>query len=102
MHLATFNNHKDIAKLLIAKGSDVNAQDEGGMTILHDAAGYGHKEVVKLLIAKEADLNAKVLSGKYKDQTPLDIAIELQHPETADLLRKHGGKTGEELKAAGK
>jgi len=22
--------------------------------------------------------------------------------ETADLLRKHGGKTGEELKAAGK
>jgi len=23
-------------------------------------------------------------------------------PETADLLRKHGGKTGEEFKAAGK
>jgi len=23
------------------------------------------------------------------------------HDETADLLRKHGGKTGEELKAAG-
>ena len=102
LHLATSNNHKDIAKLLIAKGSDVNAQDEGGRTILHDATGYGHKEVVKLLIAKEADLNAKVLSGKYKDQTPLDIAIELQHPETADLLRKHGGKTGEELKTDGK
>jgi len=26
----------------------------------------------------------------------------LKHPETADLLRKHGGKTGEELKAEGK
>ena len=24
------------------------------------------------------------------------------NPETADLLRKHGGKTGEELKAEGK
>jgi hypothetical protein len=23
------------------------------------------------------------------------------HPEIADLLRKHGGKTGEELEAAG-
>ena len=102
LHLATSNNHIDIAKLLIAKGSDVNAQDEGGRTILHDATGYGHKEVVKLLIAKEADLNAKVLSGKYKDQTPLDIAIELQHPEIAELLRKHGGKTAEELKAEGK
>ena len=32
--------------------------------------------------------------------TPLD---EAKHkPETADLLRKHGGKTGEELKAEGK
>jgi len=25
-----------------------------------------------------------------------------KHPEIADLLRKHGGKTGEELKAEGK
>ncbi len=31
--------------------------------------------------------------------TPLDIA---QSKETADLLRKHGGKTSEELKAEGK
>jgi hypothetical protein len=28
-------------------------------------------------------------------ETPLDAAA---NPETADLLRKHGGKTGEELK----
>ena len=26
----------------------------------------------------------------------------LNYPEVADLLRKHGGKTGEELKAEGK
>tara|TARA_Y100001001_G_scaffold111439_1_gene109080 strand:- start:301 stop:408 length:108 start_codon:yes stop_codon:yes gene_type:complete len=25
----------------------------------------------------------------------------LNYPEVADLLRKHGGKTGEELKASG-
>jgi ankyrin repeat protein len=34
--------------------------------------------------------------------TPLDYAIKDKHTETADLLRKHGGKTGEELKAEGK
>ena len=33
-------------------------------------------------------------------RTPLDKAK--RHPEIADLLRKHGGKTGEELKAEGK
>jgi len=30
------------------------------------------------------------------------LTISGKHPETVDLLRKHGGKTGEELKAEGK
>ena len=30
-------------------------------------------------------------------ETPLDFAISNDLTETADLLRKHGGKTGEEL-----
>jgi hypothetical protein len=32
----------------------------------------------------------------------LNQAIRRKHSEIADLLRKHGGKTGEELKAEGK
>ena len=32
----------------------------------------------------------------------LDQASMLNFNETIDLLRKHGGKTGEELKAEGK
>jgi len=39
--------------------------------------------------------------NKY-DKTSLDEANLLTETETADLLRKHGGKTGEELKAEGK
>ena len=35
-------------------------------------------------------------------ETPLDVATRNGRTEAADLLRKHGGKTGEELKAAGK
>ena len=56
---------------------------------------FGHKEVVELLIAKGADVKAKDEGGK----TPLDVAIQFKELETADLLRKHGGKTAEELKA---
>jgi len=59
---------------------------------------FGHKEVVGLLIAKGADVNAKGDGGT----TPLDRAIINDETEIADLLRKHGGKTGEELKAEGK
>ena len=47
-------------------------------------------------------MNAKIEAGKLKDKTPLDSAELGKHPETADLLRKHGGKTGEELEAEGK
>jgi ankyrin repeat protein len=55
------------------------------------------REVAESLIANGADVNAKGFGG-----TPLDQAIKYNHTETANLLRKHGGKTGEELKAEGK
>jgi len=42
------------------------------------------------------DVNARDFLG----MTPLNMAAG--HKETAELLRKHGGKTGEELKAEGK
>jgi ankyrin repeat protein len=55
-------------------------------------------EIVELLIANGADSNAKDIEG----ETPLNWVEEGKHKEIADLLRKHGGKTGEELKAEGK
>ena len=80
----------------LADGADVNAKNKIGYTPLHWTAQNGHKEAVELLIAEGADVNAKTNDGR----TPLDLVI--RRPELADLLRKHGGKTGEELKAEGK
>jgi ankyrin repeat protein len=77
------------------KGADVNAKDDIGRTPLTHAAQFGRKEVAELLIANGADVKAK---NKY-GWTPLYFA---KTKETADLLRKHGGKTAEELKAEGK
>ena len=65
---------------------------------MHYAAFNGHKEIAELLIAKGADVDAKIEAGLR----PLDLAIMRNRTETAALLRKHGGKTGEELKAEGK
>ena len=79
------------------KGVDVNAKREDGSTPLHGAALKGHKEVAELLIDKGADVHAKGDDGK----TPIDFATHPDNPnaaaEIADLLRKHGGKTGAEL-----
>ena len=92
---AAFVGNIEAVKQHLAAGTDVNLG--GGATPLHPATYSGHKEVVELLIGNGANVNAK-----SKGWTPLDIAIEFEHTEIADLLRKHGGKTGEELKAEGK
>jgi len=91
---------KEVAELLIAEGADVNAIDGRGWTPLFNAAHGGRREAVKLLISKGADVNAMIEDG----HSPLDEVTHPDNPhaakkEIADLLRKHGGKTGEELKA---
>jgi cytohesin len=101
-HQAAYWDRKEIVELLLANGADVNAKGYYGRTPLQRAAWEGHKEIVELLIAKGADVNAKIEGGRHKGITPLDSAIRLRHPETADLIRKHGGKTSEELKAEAK
>ena len=96
---AAINGHKELAELLIAKGADVNTKNKDSTTPLHQASLGGRKEVAELLIAKGADVNAKVVSGAKQGMTSLDLALFNQHTKLADLLRKHGSKTGEELKA---
>jgi ankyrin repeat protein len=64
---------------------------------LYYAAYSGRTVITELLIAKGAEVNANTSRGG----TPLDFAIQFKRTEIADLLRKHGGKTGEELKAEG-
>ena len=76
----------------LSDGADVNEKGDSGETALHLAAT---KAVTELLISKGADVNAMNDFGN----TPLD---EFDEGETANLLRKHGGKTGEKLKAEGK
>jgi len=94
LHEAAYGGYKEIAELLIANGADVNAKDKLRWTPLFFAAFTDATAVAELLIAKGADVNAKLDNGR----TPLNLAVN----ETIALLRKHGGKTAEELKAEGK
>jgi len=99
IHDAAKKGNIEAVKQHLTAGTDINAKTKGyGWTPLHYAAIGGEKEVVELLIAKGANVNAKMVDGR----TTLDAAIYGKNPETADLLRKHGGKTGAELKAEGK
>ena len=91
LHRAAFWGFPEVVELLINNEVDVNAKDKYGCTPLHDAAEYSHLEIAEMLINRAPDMNALDNNG----DTPFDLA----NGETADLIRKHGGKTGKELKA---
>ena len=92
----------EAVKQHLAAGTDVNAKDKDGWSPLHPASYEGHQEIVELLIAKGADVNAKVEFGSLQGMTPLDSANNSDRTEIVSILRKHGGKTGAELKAGKK
>ena len=108
IHFAARGGDTEAVKEFLAAGTDVNAKNQLGRTPLHAAAYRGHTVVVELLVANDADVNALSVNGK----TPLDWAetvyegvqpeYKAAYEETVDLLRKHGGKTGEELRAPDK
>ena len=115
IHRAALDGNIEAVKQAIADGANVNASIPSGLlgqnfkgillgevsvggTPLHSAACGGHKEIAELLISKGADVNAKDRFGK----TPIDSSSLSKQTETADLLRKHGGKTAKELKTEGK
>ncbi|XP_064843870.1 caskin-2-like isoform X6 [Oncorhynchus masou masou] len=68
LHLAARNGHKDIIRLLLKAGIDINRATKAG-TALHEAALYGKTEVVRQLLEAGIDVNIR---NTYK-QTALDM-----------------------------
>ncbi|XP_050980957.1 caskin-2 isoform X2 [Labeo rohita] len=90
LHLAARNGHKDIIRLLLKAGIDINRTTKSG-TALHEAALYGKMEVVKLLLDAGIDVNIR---NTY-NQTALDIVNQFTtshaSKEIKQLLREASG-----------
>ena len=82
LHAALIYGNKEIAEMLIAKGANLNIQDEDGDVPLHIAVANGNNEIVELLLKKEADIN---IAGAY-GLTPLHIAVAQDDKKTVALL----------------
>lgn len=63
LHIAAQNGHFDLVKLLLARGADVNAMNNGGQTALHMAVSYDIYDVRDYLLSKGADDSIKNEEG---------------------------------------
>ncbi|KFZ03367.1 hypothetical protein V502_11004 [Pseudogymnoascus sp. VKM F-4520 (FW-2644)] len=85
---AAANGHEAVVKLLIVKGSNLEAGDVHGETPLLYAAANGHEAVVKLLLIKGSGLESKDNRG----QTAFLYAAENGHEAVVKLLLNEGAK----------
>lgn len=78
--------HEVIAKLLLAKGANVNASDAKLWTPLHTAAWYSQEAIMKLLLDRGANIEA-VNRGA---ETPLHVAVRSSSKAAVKLLLDEG------------
>ncbi len=99
---------EQVVKLIIQAGADVNVKSTLGHTPLIWAARAGNLKITKLLIEKGANVDDTDNDGNNalhyarNPSTKHDSRVRQNRQSTIRLLRKHGGKTSEELKAEGK
>lgn len=88
LHWAAYNGHKEVTKLLLEKGADLEAKDteRAKMSALHFAADNGHESVVELLLDFGADVDSEDQNG----WTALHHAVLSGHEVVARLLIEKG------------
>ncbi len=84
LHSAVAANRKELVKILLLHGANVNATQDGGFTPLHGAAANGNREIAELLIASGADVGR--LTGEKKLASTL--AEERGHTALATRLKE--------------
>jgi ankyrin repeat protein len=110
MHIAVAEDQPEAAKLLIARGADLNVRNIDGRTALHDCFELGRDAFAQLLLGAGSELDACLAAGYgyhatlreilARDPTqandlrtglsPLGWSAYGDQPESAEILFEHG------------
>ena len=63
LEMSKLTESRQVARLLIESGAEINARSDAEMTALINAAWRGSVEIVRLLVEKGADTNVQADSG---------------------------------------
>jgi len=82
---ASMKGYKDIIKLILDTGADINARDQDGWTALIWSIIEGHKDVTELLINRGADINTISLDSYA---ALIELAIQ-GHQDVVELISNY-------------
>ncbi|MCB1500646.1 MAG: ankyrin repeat domain-containing protein [Bauldia sp.] len=88
LHFAALAGRVEVARLLLARGADINTGANMGETPLHYAALYNHRKMIAFLIEGGANIDAADGTGL----TPLQYAGKRGRLQARDLLRELGAR----------
>lgn len=75
---------EDLSLLVVERGANVNGMaPRMSGTALHEAARTGLVELVRVLLDRGANAHMR----DHEDRTPLDLALQNEHKDVAELLR---------------
>ncbi len=94
--LAAYWNEKEIVKLLLSKGANINILDNFGWNALMYAVVESNTEIIYILLSEGSEVNT-IRSSQNKDKwpegaTPLSIAEEMGNNTIINLLIEAGAK----------
>jgi uncharacterized protein len=93
---SSFSDNGQLGVFIVEKGAKINQINKYGTSALHLAVWYDKKDLVKKLIENNANLNFVSRRSGYKG-TPLDVALRESRLAFAELLKKNGAKSVEQV-----
>lgn len=92
LRAAIFKGSDDLAIELISKGARHDIPQEGGMTLVHDAATQARPRVVEALYRYGADLDAATADDSDGHATPIQMAAQRGALDVVDVLLEFGAE----------
>jgi ankyrin repeat protein len=91
-------NAREVVRLLVEHGGDINEIDDWGRTPLMWAAEYAELETIRAMIVLGADVSRVSepnVNGWNRHETALGIARAKKRADVVEELRRHGAREGE-------
>jgi hypothetical protein len=89
IHYAALTGNKDIVRMLINAGANVNILDSNGISSLGIAVVFGEIEIAKMLLNAGANVDIG-LNTLFNKKSPLKLALEVADPDMAEILIDYG------------